>query len=74
MSRSFKKNPAGGLTKAKSDKKDKRIANRSLRKKVNQIDLENQDPLLIKENSNVWDFDKDGKKYYSHLPEKEMRK
>lgn len=60
MSRSRKKTPIAGMTNARSEKQDKRNANRKLRRKT-RADPEHA-PLL-REVSNVWTFDKDGKIY-----------
>ncbi len=48
------------MTRARTEKQDKRKANRKLRRKT-RVDPENA-PLL-REVSDVWSFDKDGKKY-----------
>ena len=51
MSRSFKKNPAS----KNNDKFFKRLANKVLRRKVKQMDLESEKPLPIKnEQVNQW--------------------
>jgi len=71
MSRSFKKNPYGGITTARSEKRDKRIANRRLRTVTHILMKEITEGANIehvpdiKEVSNVRDFDKDGKIFYS---------
>ena len=66
MSRSKKKSKIRGNTAAESEKQDKRDANRRFRRivnqKVKQGDMEIPD---LKEISNVWGFDKDGKIYDS---------
>jgi hypothetical protein len=64
MSRSKQKNPITGITTAASEKQDKRIANRRLRRRIKQ--LLGADPRadilpLEREVSNVWLMDKDGK-------------
>lgn len=75
MSRSYLKTPIIGNTTAKSEKLDKRKANRSYRKLVRMRLIEgNFNPLHIRECSNVWSFDKDGKRYCKDLPLAELRK
>lgn len=69
MTRSFKKQPFAGITTAKSEKKDKQIVNRNLRRKVKQIlkdidDIEEKENILYldkKDISDIWQFSKDGK-------------
>jgi hypothetical protein len=70
MSRSYRKTPITGITMARSEKTDKRLANRRLRRKVKTGALE----LRLREVSDIWGFEKDGKIYWRDLPEKEMRK
>lgn len=57
MSRSYRKRPFSGITTAETEKDDKRRANRKLRRKVKRGDLD----LTIRDVSNIWSFDKDGK-------------
>ena len=65
MSRSRKKTPIHGITGADSEKQDKRIANRKLRRIVKAAlkDGEEDVDLNIRDVSNVWDFSKDGKRW-----------
>ncbi|MEM9339279.1 MAG: hypothetical protein AAGA66_11160 [Bacteroidota bacterium] len=76
MSRSRKKTPVKGITSAKSEKEDKRNANRKFRRKVKQeVNKGGEEQLpKLRELSNVWAFDKDGKRYDKDLPEKSRRK
>jgi len=63
MSRSRRKTPIIGWTTADSEKQDKRLANRRLRHRVRQtlrVNPHAELPLL-REVSNVWLMDKDGK-------------
>ncbi len=64
MSRSLKKNPFAGITTAKSEKQDKRFANRHVRR-TNKCLLtltNNEEHLLARRKmSNVWSMSKDGK-------------
>ena len=75
MSRSRKKTPKIGVTAASSEKEDKRKANRIFRR-VSKVQIKKGDtPLLdIKEVSNVWDFDKDGKYFIKNPTKKDLRK
>ena len=66
MSRSRKHTPIIGNC-ASSEKDDKRRANRKLRRKVNQGELD----LILKDVSDPWGFTKDGKSYW---PDDNMRK
>ena len=65
MSRSRKKNPISGWTTARSEKKDKRILNRSLRRHVNvamkQEDREESVLPIPDEIMDKWSMSKDGK-------------
>lgn len=75
MSRSRKKTPKRGLTTAKSEKRDKRIANRKFRRKTKiQNTLGESDFVKLREVSNVWEFDKDGKRYIKNPSDKDLRK
>ena len=58
MSRSKKKTPIAGITTARSEKDDKRLANRLLRR-ATRLDPENAPAL--REVSDVWNMAKDGK-------------
>lgn len=64
MSRSRRKNPIIGITTAETEKKNKLEANRRLRR-LNRIKIHKGDFELfqLREISNVWMFDKDGKQY-----------
>ena len=63
MARSYRKSPYIGVTMAESEKKDKQIANRRLRHLVKQTLRRNPYALLplLREISNVWMMDKDGR-------------
>jgi hypothetical protein len=63
MSRSRRKTPICGITTALSEKQDKRIANRRLRRRVRfRLRVDPDAPLpLLREVSNPWLMDKDGK-------------
>ena len=68
MSRSRKKTPITGITTARSEKQDKRLANRKLRRKTRQVlrcqDLDGWVLPVLREVSNVWCMDKDGKFWF----------
>lgn len=77
MSRSRRKTPIRGITTAQSEKQDKRIANRRLRRRVRSaLRVEPEAPLpVLREVSNAWSMDKDGRWFFD--PERyprEMRK
>lgn len=85
MSRSKKHSPIGGLTIARSEKKDKIMANqktrssikRELRKALMEDDEEALDLLStksVKDYVNTYDMAKDGKKYYADLEDETYRK
>lgn len=75
MSRSYKKSPFFGWTGAPSEKESKRRANRKYRKQVKNKLHRQIEPLpLLRELSNVWAFDKDGKYYHKKATAKDMRK
>ena len=75
MSRSRRKNKIRGNTTATSEKQSKLKANRKLRRLTKKTLKKRQEILpLLREVSNKWDFEKDGKKYDPDLPEKELRK
>lgn len=61
MSRSYRKVPKRGIG-ADSDKKSKRYANRSYRRAVREaLHRGNEVMPELREVSDVWDFEKDGK-------------
>jgi hypothetical protein len=75
MSRSLKKTPKKGITTAKSEKENKRTANRKLRRVTKiQVKKGNSEPANKKEVSNVWSFDKDGKQFLKNPTKKDLRK
>ncbi len=75
MSKSEKKTKIRGITTAKSEKENKQDANRKFRRIIKQKVKSNESELpRIRELSNVWSFDKDGKIYDSKMTEKDLRK
>ena len=68
MSRSYRKSSIAGITKAKSEKKDKQICNRILRRKIKQIMTKEQSEdwlfPISKEIVNPYSMAKDGKTYF----------
>ena len=75
MSRSKKKIPKSGITTAETEKKDKRLANRKFRRINNQkLMMGKENFSLMREVSNVWGFDKDGKIFLKNPTDKDFRK
>lgn len=75
MSRSKKKTKIHGITTAVSEKKNKRKANRKFRRMIRErLKSKGENLPALREVSNVWDFDKDGKIYKKNIPAKLMRK
>ena len=75
MSRSYIKNKIVGYTKKESEKRDKTIANKRYRRLVKVRIAKRSEVLpLIREISNIYQFDKDGKHYYAGMTKLEMRK
>jgi hypothetical protein len=62
MSRSYRKSPFMGITCCKSEKDDKRIANRRYRRRL-RISIFNEIQPMIREVSNVYLFGKDGRQF-----------
>lgn len=67
MSRSYRKTPIFGHTKAESEKEDKKLWHRAWRRS-NDIESSHR------EFSNPWDMSKDGKTYWKDAKKKDMRK
>jgi hypothetical protein len=65
MSRSFKRNPAGGFTNAKSERQDKQSWHRRFRRWVHRA-LSQEEEVMpeVFEASSDWDMRKDGKKWF----------
>ena len=65
MSRSQKKRPFSGITTAKSEKQEKRLANRRERRAV-KVMLDTEPKVLPdrREVSDVWGMSKDGKRRF----------
>lgn len=75
MSHSYRKTPIFGHTVSESEKKDKRRANRLLRRLSRAMIGQGEEELPnIRDVSNVWSFDKDGKSYWSDAAPENMRK
>lgn len=75
MSRSYLKNKIVGYTTKESEKRDKTIANKRFRRLVKVRVAKRIEVLpLVREVSNIYQFDKDGKHYYSKMTKLEMRK
>ena len=74
MSRSYRKTPIFGNCICRSEKKDKRIANRAFRRIVRHCLRTGQELPLKREVSNVWSWGKDGKRWWSNYTVESMRK
>lgn len=75
MSRSKKKTKIHGITTAETEKSNKQKANRKLRRIVKErLKLKKENLPRLREVSDVWDFDKDGKIYKKNIPKELMRK
>ena len=64
MSRSRRKTPVCSLTCAESEKQDKRLANRAFRRGVKLALITGQAMPVMREVSQVYDWDKDGKQRF----------
>ncbi len=67
MSRSHRSTPVTGITTARSEKQDKRLANRAERRTCKGTLRSNPETEILphrREISNVWSFDKDGKQRF----------
>lgn len=75
MSRSRKKTPIIGITTAETEKKNKLESNRKFRR-LNRIKIHKGDFdfFQLREISNVWGFDKDGKQYLKEPNRKDLMK
>ncbi|ARN71168.1 hypothetical protein BST91_05640 [Nonlabens tegetincola] len=75
MSRSIKKTKIHGITSAKSEKENKQDANRKFRRIIKQkVKADKTELPKLREISNVWSFNKDGKYYNPEMTNKDMRK
>ncbi len=67
--------PIMGIAKCRSEKQDKKIANKRMRRVTKQMLRKGEEPPILKrEVSNVYDFGKDGKHYLESPEERDMRK
>jgi hypothetical protein len=77
MSRSKRRTPIFGNTKAESEKADKQLAHRRARRCLKQI-LDDEEALEEfppdNRHTNSYDMDKDGKHYWHDADEEDMRK
>lgn len=65
MSRSFKHTTISAITTAQSEKRDKQLANRRFRRvSRHRIKIEAEPLIHLNEVSCLWDFQKDGKRYF----------
>jgi hypothetical protein len=78
MSRSKRSAPIIGITTAESEKDDKRAANRALRRVTRQViraeGAEHDVTPVLREVSDPWRMDKDGKRWWGHGPGAERAK
>jgi len=74
MSRSYQKSNFHRVSSASSEKEDKQFANRKFRRIVKQKIHSDSDLPLVKETSNVWCFDKDGKVFDGSMTQSDRRK
>lgn len=65
MSKSYRKIPIAGNTIADSEKKDKRIWNKKFRRLTREkLRNDEEPPADIREVTEVWDGNKDGKRWF----------
>lgn len=65
MSRSFKHTTISAITTAQSEKRDKQLANRRFRRiSRHRVKIEREPLIDLDEISDIWDFQKDGKRYF----------
>lgn len=82
MSRSYMRTPITGHTTAVSEKQDKRLANRRLRRAAHQrlrglengVECDAVEVPTIRDVSNVYSFDKDGKQWLDNPEPSDWRK
>ena len=76
MSRSRKKAPIGGITTAESEAWGKRRWHKRMRSMFRQRIHHEEDPMpvLANEAGNVWELEKDGKRWWGAAWPKGMRK
>lgn len=65
MSRSYKHTTISAITTAQSEKRDKQLANRRFRRiSRHRVKIEREPLIDLDEISDIWDFQKDGKRYF----------
>lgn len=65
MSRSFKHTTISGITTATSEKRDKQLVNRRFRRiSRHRVKIDAEPLIHLNEISDIWDFQKDGKRYF----------
>jgi hypothetical protein len=75
MSRSRRKTPCGGITTAESEKQDKQIANRLLRRRNRQLYRNATDDVFQYQKNELydnWKFAKDGKSRWPYEDHPEL--
>lgn len=75
MSRSYKHTTISAITTAQSEKRDKQLANRRFRRISRHRVKIDKEPLIdLDEISDIWDFQKDGKRYFDPEEAKKFSK
>ena len=77
MAKSRRKTPITGNTTEPSEKEDKRRWNRRYRRKVKEVlnTTEDEDEIpKLREETNVWEGGKDGKRYIVDHTDRDLRK
>ena len=65
MSRSYKHTTISAITTAQSEKRDKQLANRRFRRiSRHRVKIDKEPLVHLNEVSDIWDFQKDGKRYF----------
>ena len=65
MSRSYKHTTISGITTATSEKRDKQLANRRFRRiSKHRVRIDGEPLIDLNEISDIWNFQKDGKRYF----------
>lgn len=74
MSRSYKKNPAGGITTARTDRPGKKATHAKYRTAVRCALASGAEPPAEDAVSGPWDWPKDGKSWFGHDTAREQPK
>jgi hypothetical protein len=72
MSKSTRYYPAAGRLPGRSEKHDKRFAHRRFRRHEREaIHHGREPPVSLRQISDIWNFNKDGKRWFGYHPEEE---